>query len=147
MLAEAYDVDQDLADPQVETPGPRTAWKLGYGLVLLAIVLDIVIIATFGGAAVGRFLSMLLLSGALLLALCLAQVPVRTQRIAAVLVGIALVGALAMLLDNRSPTGFHDLLTLVLVGVTPVVLARRLVQNSNVLDSPCSGPCVSIARS
>jgi hypothetical protein len=120
--------------PHVATPAPGTIWKLGYELVLLALVLVIVITAAASGATLppGRFLSMVLLSSALLLALRLAQAPVRTQRIAGVLVGITLVGALAMLFDDRIPTGFHNLLSLVLVGATPVVLARRLVQNSDV---------------
>jgi hypothetical protein len=96
--------------------------------------------ASSGGAlALGRFLSVVLLSGALLLALRLSQAPVRTQRIAAALIGIALVGALAMLLDNRSPTGIHDLLTLVLVGATPLVLARRLVRDPDVSEQSLLG--------
>jgi voltage-gated potassium channel Kch len=80
----------------------------------------------------GRLLALVVLAAALLLALRTARVPARLQRRAAVLVGLALVSALAALLSNRDTAGFEDALTLVLVGVTPVVLAARLVRNPDV---------------
>jgi hypothetical protein len=49
-----------------------------------------------------------------------------------VLVGLALLSALAALLSSRDTTGFEDALILLLIGVTPVVLAGRLVRNPDV---------------
>jgi hypothetical protein len=104
----------------------------GYELVLLAIVLAIIILAAAGDAALGRFLVVVVLAAALLLALRTAQVPGRLQRRAAILVGLAVVGALAALLTDRVTIGVENALTLLLIGVTPIVLARRLVRNPDV---------------
>jgi hypothetical protein len=104
----------------------------GYGLVLLAIVLAIVILVAAGDAALGRFLALVVLAAAMLLALRTAQVPDQMQRRAAILVGLAVMSALASLLTSRVAIGLENMLILVLVGITPIVLARRLVQNPEV---------------
>jgi hypothetical protein len=106
--------------------------------VLLAIVLAIIILSAAGNAA-GRFLALLVLAAALLLALRTARVPARTQRQAAVLVGLALLSALAATITSRVPTSFENTLTLVLVGSISLVLAQRLVQNPDVTTESLLG--------
>ena len=111
----------------------------GYGLVLLAIVLAIAILAAAGDVGAGYFLALSMLGAALVLALRMAQVSIVAQRWAAVIVGVAVLGAVATVMTSRSPTGFEDALILVLVGTTPVVLARRLVQNPELVGQPLMG--------
>ena len=111
----------------------------GYGLVLLAIIVAITILAAAGDVGTGYFLALLVLGAALVLALRTAQVSVVTQRWAAVIVGVAVLGAAAAVITSRSLTGFEDALILVLVGATPVVLARRLVQNPEVAGQSLLG--------
>src|SRR6476619_7002672 len=69
----------------------------GYGLVLLAIVLAIVIIVFTPDGTAPRFLALIVLAAALLLALRTAEAPPRLQRHAAALVGLALTGAIGSL--------------------------------------------------
>jgi hypothetical protein len=112
--------------------------------VLLAIVLAIVVLAAAGDTDLGRIVALVVLAAALLLALRIADVPVRTQRRATVLVAVALASALAAPLTGRATTGFENALSLVFVGLTPVVLANRLVQNPDVTAQTFWEPCACI---
>jgi Ion channel len=111
-------------------------WTPTYGLVLLLIVLAIVIAAIANGAPVGRFLSLLVLSAALLLSFRVAEASARTRRLASVLVGLGiLLGTILIVADrDRVGVGLDVAVTAVLVAVTPVVLSRRLVLR-RVVDS------------
>jgi hypothetical protein len=111
---------------------PARYRKPGYGLVLLAIVGAIFIIVFTPDGTAARLLALIVLAAALLLALRTAQAPPRAQRYAAALVGLALIGALGSLVAGRGTPEFTAALTLVLVGLTPLVLAARLVRNPEV---------------
>jgi hypothetical protein len=113
----------------------------GYGLVLLAIVLAILIVSVGKGGALGRLVALLVLASALLLALRTAQVPRRLQRRAAILVGLAVLVGVGSILANRAlvPGGLDTLITSLLVAGTAVVLARRLVWNPEVTGQTLLG--------
>jgi hypothetical protein len=100
--------------------------------VLLAIVLAIVIIVFTPDGSAPRFLALIVLGAALLLALRTAEAPPRVQRHAAALVGLALIGAIGSLVTGRGTAEFTATLTLVLVGLTPLALASRLVRSPDV---------------
>ena len=100
--------------------------------MLLAIVLAIVIIVFTPDGTGPRILALIVLAAALLLALRTAEAPPRLQRRAAALVGLALIGAIGSLVAGRGTPEFTAALTLVLVGLTPLVLAARLVRNPEV---------------
>jgi len=106
----------------------------GYGLVLLTIVLAIVIASLGQGGPLSQWVSLLLIGVALLLALRTAEVHPRTQRLAAVLVGIALAFGLLSSLPSISfvPASLVLIIGAVLIAATSVVLAGRLVQNPEV---------------
>jgi hypothetical protein len=75
---------------------------------------------------------MVILAAALLLALRDAEVTARAQRRAVVIVALAVTSGLIALLTSSVPPGVTQALTLALIGVTPVVMARRLVQSPEV---------------
>ncbi|MBV9323783.1 MAG: hypothetical protein JO352_08365 [Chloroflexi bacterium] len=106
----------------------------GYGLVLLAIVLAILIASVVQGGALAQSVSLILIGAALLLALRTAEVSRRTRRSAAVLVVIALiVGSLSSLPSVRFvPAGVVLVIGAILIAATSIVLAERLVQNPDV---------------
>jgi hypothetical protein len=106
----------------------------GYGLVLLTIVLAIVIASLGEGGALTQWLSLLLIGAALLLALRTAEVHPRTQRLVAVLVGIALVVGLLSSLPSMTfvPASLVLVIGAVLIAATSIVLAGRLVRNPEV---------------
>jgi hypothetical protein len=113
--------------------GPRRRPR-GYGLVLLTIVLAIVIASLGQLSPVSEWVSLLLIGAALLLALRTAEVHPRTQRLAAALVGIALVvGLLSSLpLMTFVPGSLVLVIGATLIAATSIVLAGRLVQNPEV---------------
>jgi Ion channel len=135
-----------VAPDQPQAPAPRTRLyrrPRGYGLVLLAIVLAIIVIAASSDGPVDRFLGLVVLAAALLLALRAAQVPRRMFRSAIVLIVLALAGGLAALLTGRGTPAFTGALTLIVVGLTPIVLATRLVRNPEVTaESLIGAVCV-----
>jgi hypothetical protein len=106
----------------------------GYGLVLLTIVLAIVIASLGQGGPLSQWVSLLLISAALLLALRTAEVHPRTQRLAAVLVGIALVVGLLSSLPALTfvPASLVLVIGAALIAATSIVLAGRLVRNPEV---------------
>jgi hypothetical protein len=106
--------------------------KPRYGLVLAAIILAILIITFAPDTTITRFLSIVVVGAALLLALRSAQVPPRLMRQATALLGIAAIGALGATVTGGDTNEFSTALTLILVGLTPVVLATRLVRNPEV---------------
>ncbi len=127
-----------VAHPSV-TDDPRGRHRLHrleqrprYGLVLATIVLAIIIVTFAPDTNVTRFVAMAVLGAALLLALRSAQAAPRLQRQAVALIGIALIGGLGALVTGRGTSEFSSTLTLILVGLTPVVLATRLVRNPEV---------------
>jgi voltage-gated potassium channel len=107
--------------------------------VLLAIVLAILIIVFTPDGTVPRFLALFVLGAALLLALRTAEAPPRVQRYAAGIVGLASIGAIGSLVTDRGTPEFAATLTLVLVGLTPLVLASRLVRNPEVTGQSLIG--------
>jgi hypothetical protein len=106
--------------------------KPHYGLVLLAIILAILIIVFAPDTTITRFLATVIVGAALLLALRSAQASPRLVRHATALLGVAAVGALGAVVTGRDTNEFSTSLTLILVGLTPVVLAARLVRNPEV---------------
>jgi hypothetical protein len=130
------------ADP-AHRRAPRLERKPRYGLVLVTIVLAILIITFAADNTLTRFVAMAVLGAALLLALRSAQAAPRLQRRAVALIGIALLGGLYAVLTGRATYDFSGVLTLVLVGLTSVVLAARLVRNPEVnVQSLIGAACV-----
>jgi Ion channel len=119
------------------------SWRPGYGLVLLAIVLAVSIISFAPDTATTRFLALVVLGAALLLALRTSRVSSQVERRAAMLVGLAVIAALGALVTGRGTPEFTAGLTLILVGLTPIVLATRLVRNPEVTtESLLGAACV-----
>jgi Ion channel len=100
--------------------------------VLLAIVVAILIIVFTPDGTTPRLLALIVLGAALLLALRTAEAPPRLQRRATAVVVLALIGSMASMVTNGGTPEFTAALTLVLVGLTPLVLATRLVRNPEV---------------
>jgi hypothetical protein len=102
--------------------------------VLLTIVLAIVIASLGEASPFSQWVSLLLIGAALLLALRTAEVHPRTQRLAAVLVGIALVVGLLSSLPSLTfvPASLVLVIGAVLIAATSIVLAGRLVRNPEV---------------
>jgi len=123
------------ADRGVDS-APRRQRRLrrpaGFGLVLLAIVVAMVVIAAYGDLPAGRFLAVAVIAAALLLALRAAEVPPRHHFRAMVLAVVAIVGALVALVTGRGTPGFTGAVMLLLVVLTPVVLATRLLRKPEV---------------
>jgi hypothetical protein len=109
-----------------------------YGLVLVAIAVVIAVLAVTT-SELGQFLAFALLGVTLLLALQTTQARARTQQLAAVLVVLAL--ATALVFDEKAwrVSPYVDLTTLAVVGITPVVLARRLLKNPEVTSQSLLG--------
>jgi hypothetical protein len=95
-------------------------------------VLAILIVTFAPDSDITRFAAMAVLGAALLLALRSAEAPLRIQRQAVAMIGIALIGGLGVLLTGRATFELNGVLTLVLVGLTSVILAARLVRNPEV---------------
>ena len=91
-----------------------------------------------------RLLALVVLGAALLLALRTAEAPPRLQRQASVLVGLALIGSIGSLVAGRGTPEFTAALTLVLVGLTPLVLASRLVRTPEVNAQSLIGGSVRV---
>ena len=118
-------------EPEAVAPAvqpKRRRREPGYGLVLMAIIGAILLVAVQARDPFGHFLAVMVLAAALLLALRTAQVGPRLMRRATLVVALALGGSFAALITGRATAGLVDSLTLVLVGLTPIVLAKRLVQ-------------------
>jgi hypothetical protein len=109
-----------------------------YGLVLLAIVVVIAVLAATT-SKFGQFLAFALLGVTLLLALQTTQARARTQQLAAVLVVLAFATALVFEETAFRVSPYVDLTTLVIVGITPAVLARRLLKNPEVTGQSLLG--------
>jgi hypothetical protein len=127
----------DQSGNAAESPRPertRGHRPRGYGLVLLTIVLAIVIASLGQANALYQWLSLLLIGAALLLALRTAEVHPRTQRLAAILVGVALiVGLLSSLpLITFVSSSLVLVIGATLIAATSIVLAGRLVRNPEV---------------
>jgi hypothetical protein len=103
-----------------------------YGLVLTTIILAILVLSFAPNTTITRFLAIVILGAALLLALRSAQASPRLVRQAAALLGIAAIGSLGAVVTGRDTSEFSSSVTLILVGLTPVVLATRLVRNPEV---------------
>jgi len=115
----------------------------GYGVVLIAIVLTIVMLTAGYASPLGRFLALVMLAAALLLALRAARAPRLMQRRGAVLVGLAVAGGIVSTFTDSGLGAFDQLVDFVLIAVTPVVLARRLVRKPDVTrDSIIGAVCV-----
>jgi hypothetical protein len=128
--------DADQAGPAAESEhlhAPRRRPR-GYGLVLLTIVFAIVIASLGESSALTQWVSLLLIGAALLLALRTAEVRPRTQRLAAVLVAVALVVGLLSSLPSLTfvPASLVLIIGAILIAATSVVLAGRLVRNPEV---------------
>jgi hypothetical protein len=112
---------------------PRLRRPPGFGLVLLAIVVAMAVIAAIGDTPAGRFLSVAVLAAALVLAMRAATVPPRHSFRATILAAVAVGGSFVALLSGAANTpGFTGGVMLLLVALTPVVLATRLVRNPDV---------------
>jgi ion channel len=111
----------------------------GYGLILLAIVALIAVTAIAGDNALGRFVALVILAAALLLALRDAPVPSPVRRLAQAVAILAVLAELVALVSGGTPPVFTLVLTLLLVGVTPVILVRRLVRNPEVTTQSLVG--------
>jgi hypothetical protein len=112
----------------------RRGQPRGYGLVLLAIVLAILIASVGQNGALTQSVSLILIGAALLLALRAADVHPRTQRVAVVLVVAALLVALLSSLPVVTfvPASLVLVIGAALIAATSVVLAQRLLQNPEV---------------
>ena len=122
-------------DPAGRHPGlhlHRPEPRPRYGLVLITIILAILVIAFAPDTTFTRFLSTVIVGAALLLALRSAQASPRLVRQATAILGLAAIGALGAAVTGRNTNEFSTTLTLILVGLTPVVLATRLVRNPEV---------------
>jgi hypothetical protein len=108
-------------------------------LVLLAIVASIGVIALASDSALGRLIALVILAAALLLALRDAHVPKPVQRLAQAIAVLAVLAEAVALVAGGVPPAFTLILTLVLVGVTPVILGRRLVWNPEVTGQSLVG--------
>jgi hypothetical protein len=106
----------------------------GYGLVLLTITLAIVIASLSQAGPFSQWVSLLLIGVALLLALRTAEVHPRTQRLASVLIAIALVVGLLSSLPLITIVAGSLILVIgaALIAATSIVLAARLVRNPEV---------------
>jgi hypothetical protein len=128
--------ESDLADASLPSRSARGRRRRprGYGLVLLAITLSIVIASLGEGGALTQSVSLILLGAALLLALRTAEVHPVTRRWAAVLVVIALVFGLFSSLPSATfvPASLVLVIGAVLIAATSIVLAERLVRNPEV---------------
>jgi Ion channel len=125
-------VEADQGFEQAPRRQRRLRRPAGFGLVLLAIVVSMIVIATIGDLPIGRFLAVGVIAAALLLALRAAEVPPRHHIQATVLTAVAVVGAFLALITGRGTPGFTGGIMLLLVVLTPVVLATRLVRNPDV---------------
>ncbi len=124
----------------------RAEQKPRYGLVLAAIILAILVLTFAPDTELIRFLSTVIVGGALLLALRSAQASPRLLRQATALLGLAAIGSLGALLTGRGSNELSGTLTLILVGLTPVVLAARLVRNpeanaQSLIGAACACTC------
>jgi hypothetical protein len=123
------------ADHGIEPPPrkrPRLRRPPGFGLVLLAIVVAMIVIAAIGDTPVGRFLAVAVIAAALLLALRAAAIAPRHNLRATILAAVAVGGSLVALATGASTPGFTGGVMLLLVALTPIVLATRLVRNPEV---------------
>src|SRR5262245_53854251 len=126
------EVEADDGIESTPTKHPRLRRPPGFGLVLLAIVVAMIVIAAVGDTPVGRFLGVGAIAAALLLAQRAAAIHPRHQFRATILAVVAVGGSLLALVTGRGAPGFTGGVMLLLVALTPIVLATRLLRNPDV---------------
>lgn len=108
-------------------PQPR------YGVALVGIIAVIVLSAGAGEAGIIGIAALLVQGVVLIFVLRTSSVSGRVVRLAAIVTVIAVAGAIAtQILDGRSSTSGAEIVSLLLVVVTPVAIVRRLAHEHTI---------------